>query len=432
MDSALLAVLRTYNPWLDHPDQQGELLAADLPSPILQRHQKLSLDPGRAELVVGPRQTGKSTWILDCLSRIDAPLLLLNAEEPRIQELGTSPGLALSTLKEVMGPRTILLLEEVQHLPDSLLFIKGLVDLERRRRIIATGSSSLAFRAKTRESMAGRARRTLLLPFSLDEVSADLATELVPAVRQERMHQLWERLIVGGGYPEPWFSDEPIAILHYLVESFVLKDVSDLHRIERPAVFRKLLELAAADIGNLVNLSAWASVAQASRTTVERYLGIAEQAHLLRLVPPFVGGKRAEVTGTPKVYFLDNGLRNTVFGGFGPGSNRGDRGALWENAVLQELLKRLSLLDDVRFWRSKNGAEVDFVVCRQDRIVAVEVKATALRRPQLSRAARSFLNAYRPSCFGVVNSSLAMETEEQGVPVRFCRPWELDQILAAL
>jgi Holliday junction resolvase-like predicted endonuclease len=100
--------------------------------------------------------------------------------------------------------------------------------------------------------------------------------------------------------------------------------------------------------------------------------------------------------------------------------------------VFQELVKRLTLLDEVRFWRSKNGAEVDFVVCRQDRMVAVEVKATALRRPQLSRAARSFLHAYRPSCFGVVNSSLAMETEEQGVPVRFCRPWELDQILAAL
>jgi predicted AAA+ superfamily ATPase len=432
MDPALLSVLRAHNPWLDQPERQRELLETALPSPYLQRQKELPLRPGRAELVVGPRQTGKSTWILENLSTIEDPLLVLNAEEPRIQELGTSPGLALDTLREVLSPKSILLLEEVQHLPDASLFIKGLVDIERRRRIVATGSSSFALRARTRESLAGRARRTLLLPFSLSEVAADLPDAMVPAIRQAQMHEHWEKLVVSGGYPEPWFADEPLPILYHLVESFVLKDVSDLHRIERPAVFRKLLELAAADIGNLVNLSGWASVAQSSRTTVERYLAIAEQVHVLRLLPPFVGGKRAEVTGTPKVYFLDNGLRNAVFGGFEPTSNRSDRGALWENAVYQELLKKLTLLDEVRFWRSKNGAEVDFVVTRQDRMVAVEVKAKALRQPQLSRAARSFLQAYHPSCFGVVNSSLTMATTEYGVPVLFCRPWELDQVLAAL
>ncbi len=366
------------------------------------------------------------------LSRVDAPVLVLHCEEPRIRELAVSPALVMTTLREVVDPSTVLFLEEVQHLRDAPLLIKGLVDLDRTRRIVATGSSSFGFRAQTRESLAGRARRTRLLPFSLEGVAQTIPTGLAPAVRQARLAEHWERLLVTGGYPEPWFQGDPEPLLHHLVEAFVLRDTSDLHTIERPAVFRKLLELAAADIGNLVNLAQWASVAQASRNTAGRYLAIAEEAHVLQLVPPFVGGKRAEVTSAQKVFFLDNGLRNAVFGGFGPSERRADRGALWENGVFGELLKELDLLDEVRFWRSKNGAEVDFVVRRQDRLLAIEVKAGTLVQPAVSRAARSFIEAYRPVCVGVVNAGLSLDTVVDGVPVRFRRPWEMGQLLRAL
>lgn len=432
MDSALLATLRAHNPWLERPGDQQALLAASLPETFVARRRRLELRPGRAELVVGPRQAGKSTWIREVLSRLDAPLLILHAEEPRVRELANSPALTLAGLAEVLQPETILLFEEVQHLREAPLFLKGLVDLDRGRRIVATGSSSFELGARTRESLAGRARRTRLLPFSLQEVEALVPTALVPAMRGLQLAALWEKLVVTGGYPEPWFDSQPAEALHSLVESFVLKETSDLHQIERPSVFRKLLELAAADSGNLVNLTEWASLAQTSRNTVGRYLEIAEEAHVLRLVPPFAGGKRAEVTGTSKVYFLDNGLRNAVFGGFKPSHERADRGALWENAVFNELAKRLDLLDEIRFWRSKNGAEVDFVVRRGERMVALEVKAAELIRPTVSRGTHSFLEAYRPACLGVVNATLRLNTVEDGVPVRFVRPWELDLVLDAL
>jgi predicted AAA+ superfamily ATPase len=432
MDPALLAILRTHNPWLDRPADQPALLAASLPEPFVPRRRRLELRPGRAELVVGPRQAGKSTWIREVLTHFADPVLVLHAEEPRIRELAHSPALALDALTEVLAPETLLLLEEIQHLAEGPLFIKGLIDLDRTRRIVATGSSSFAFSARTRESLAGRARRTLLLPLSLQEVAALVPAELAPAIRDARLHELWEKLVVTGGYPEPWFDPDPATTLHYLVESFVLKDTSDLHQIERPSVFRKLLELAAADIGNLVNLTDWASLAQASRNTVGRYLEIAEEAHVLRRVPPFAEGKRSEVTGTPKIFFLDNGLRNAVFGGFKASRERADRGALWENATFNELAKRLELLDEIRFWRSKSGAEVDFVVRRGDRLVAIEVKAGDLPRPTVSRGTHSFLEAYRPACLGVVNASLRLDTVEEGVTVRFVRPWELDLVLGDL
>jgi predicted AAA+ superfamily ATPase len=432
MEASLLATLRVHNPWLDRPENQRSLLAASLPEPYISRHRRLELRPGRAELVVGPRQAGKSTWIREVLTHFEDPVLILHAEEPRIRELGNSPALALAALAEVLSPETLLLFEEIQHLAEAPLFIKGLVDLDKTRRIVATGSSSFAFRARTRESLAGRARRTYILPFSLQEVAARVPAGLAPAIRDLRFRDLWEKLVVAGGYPEPWLAPDPATALHYLVEAFVLKDTSDLHQIERPSVFRKLLELAAADIGNLVNLTEWAGVAQTSRSTVGRYLEIAEDAHVLRLVPPFVGGKRSEITGTPKIFFLDNGLRNAVFGGFQPSGERADRGALWENAIFNELAKRLELLDEIRFWRSKSGAEVDFVVRRGERMVAMEVKAAELARPLVSRGTHSFLEAYRPACLGVVNASLRLDTIEDGVAVRFVRPWEIDLVLGAL
>src|SRR5436305_15096528 len=113
MDTALLATLRVHNPWLDRPGDQKALLAASLPHPFVARSRRLELRPGRAELVVGPRQAGKSTWIREVLTHFAAPVLLLHAEEPRIRELAHSPALALAALTEALTPETLLLVEEI-------------------------------------------------------------------------------------------------------------------------------------------------------------------------------------------------------------------------------------------------------------------------------------------------------------------------------
>ncbi len=359
MDLRLLSVLERHNPWLGKPEKQPELLAQDLPDPFLPRKKEWWTRSGTATLVVGPRQAGKTTWIRHSLSLQKNPVLLLHAEEPAIRELCQSPAEALNALDELMDPKTILLLEEIQHLEDAQLFIKGLVDLQPNRLIIATGSSSFQFRAKMRESLAGRARRLKLFPFSLDELTATLPKSMLPALREKEMQALWERILVFGAYPKPWCEKKPGVELAHLVEAFVLKDVSDLQNIENPAAFRKLLELSAADIGNLVNLSEWSSHALVSRPTASRYLDIAADAHIIRLLPPFVGGKRSEITGRPKAFFLDNGLRNVVFGGFAGSKQRPDRGGLWENAIFNELVKRTELLDEIMFWRTRNGSEAD-------------------------------------------------------------------------
>lgn len=224
----------------------------------------------------------------------------------------------------------------------------------------------------------------------------------------------------GAGYPEVVLHNDKERILARLVEAFVLRDASDLYQIRRPDAFRRLLSPAASQIGNMVNFSNWAETLAVSVNTVIEYVNLLGESHVVKLVYPFVGGKRAEITSTPKIFFLDNGLRNLLFGGFAHADGRADRGALTENLVLCELCKHTDpLLHTISFWRSTSGAEVDFVVRTQEKLLAVEVKAGPLKRPRVSRSLRSFVQAYHPDIALILNDTLVDSMEIEGRPVVF-------------
>ena len=152
------------------------------------------------------------------------------------------------------------------------------------------------------------------------------------------------------------------------------------------------------------------------------YLEILEASHVIVVVPPFAGGRRAELTSTPKVYFVDNGIRNQLSLDLRSIDERTDLGPLLENWVLTELWKTLPDGAMLHFWRSSSGAEVDFVVALRDKIVAVEVKARRPRRPTLPRAARSFIEAYRPSTLLIVNLTLEHQENIAETQVRWMTP----------
>jgi len=306
MNPQLRRVLLAENPWL-----QGEDLLAwirrFLPPSYIPRRLRLVADE-RVVLVVGPRQAGKSTLIWKTLEQTAEPVLFVNCEEPSIREWLSSPAEFLADVAENAGEARALFFEEVQRLPEAGLFLKGLVDRKTGLRIYATGSSSFDLEAATRESLAGRAQRHLLLPLSLAEAGAALPGS--PLARQEGLSRLVERMMIYGGYPTVLTSGDPRRDLASLVEAFVVRDASDRFQIRHPAALRRILELAASQIGNLVNLSEWAALTSVSNDTVAEYCRLLEETHLIRMVRPFVGGKRAEITSARKVFLLDNGIRN--------------------------------------------------------------------------------------------------------------------------
>jgi predicted AAA+ superfamily ATPase len=424
----LLRVLRADNPWLDG-EELGGWFGRHLPPRVIPRR-PLPEGDGRVCLVVGPRQAGKSTLVWLTLERIGEPCLLLNCEEPSVREWLVSPATFLADCDELAPAVPALFFEEVQGLAEAGLFLKGVVDRRTGKRLYATGSSSFDLEARTRESLAGRAVRVLLLPLSLEEAAAAVEGPLRLA-EHALTEEVRSRLLVGS-YPPVVTSSEPRRTLAELVEAFVVRDVSDRFRIRRLAAFQKVLELAASQIGNLVNFSEWEALASVSNDTVAEYCRLLEETHVLRLVRPFVGGKRAEITSAPKVYFLDNGIRNQLFGGFSAAQDRADRGALFENLVYSELAKLTNpLLHSLCYWRSKSGAEVDFVVSHRGRLIAVEVKAGAVRH-RLSRSLRSFVEAYSPERLVVVSQTSRPDEELGRTRVQFLRAWELHGVVREL
>lgn len=410
MDAEVVAILRRDNSWLADRGRLRAWLDGHLPTPLIGRaavaEQSARWERAdRAHLVVGPRQAGKSTAIWSHLAGREDPVLFIDCELAPMRDWCKTAPLFLSDLEELTGAPVPLFFEEIQHIEEAGLFLKGLVDRRPGVAIFVTGSSAYHLRSRTRETLAGRATRTRLLPFSLAEVTADLQSR-PPALKRSLVSERLERHLVFGGYPDVWLADDPGQVLGELAAALAMPDASDLARIANPEALRKLLRLIARQIGSLVNLSEWSSELGISRPTVANYLELLVEGHLVGVVPPFTGGKRSELTSRPKVYLLDNGLRNWLAGDLRPLAQIADPGPLLENWVYTELVKALPDDRAIHFWRSTAGAEVDFVIAGPRDRIAVEVKAGRMNRPRLPRACRSFIEAYGPRRLLVVNRSL--------------------------
>jgi len=429
VDRNLQTILLTDNPWLQEPASLQSWLRLRLPPVYLPRlaasaARKRWSEADRAHLVIGPRQAGKSTALWAYLSERDEAALFVDCEQGLVREWCRSAPLFLADLEGLVNRPVTLFFEEIQHLEEAGLFLKGLVDRKVGVPILVTGSSSYHLGARTRESLAGRASRTRLLPLSLPEVCQDLAGK--PAILRDRLiEERLARHLVFGGYPSVWLSENPEVLLTDLLEAMVLRDASDLFRIARPDAFRQLLRLLAGQAGSLVNLSEWASILGISRDTVASYLDILESSHLIVSLSPYAGGKRVELTARPKIYLLDNGLRNLLLHDFRPLEERTDAGPLLESWVATELWKALPDGATLHFWRSAAGAEVDFVVARGDLILPVEVKAGRSERPLLPRSLRSFLDAYQPATCLLLNLALAHSDRVGETVVEWIPPAQL-------
>lgn len=425
-----------FNPWLIKPERAKKLIAGFLPKRYVEREmEQASVRSDRALLIVGPRQSGKSTLVWHQLKPFSPNILFLNMEDPLLRTMSAQAIDFVHHVREQYPFITTIFIDEIQHMDEAALFVKAVVDARLNLPIWVTGSSSFHLRSRTRESLAGRATRRRLLPFSLKELVSH-ASPLNPIEERHVCEQILSHQLVMGSFPAVYLATEredKSMLLNDLVESLVLRDASDLFRIKRIDAFRRLLTLVAGQIGNLVNLSELASICNVDVGTIDSYIDILEESHVVRRTRPFAGGKRREITRAPKIFFIDNGIRNQLLNQLNNQLElRMDAGQLLENWVFTEIFKALPLQSSLQFWRSKAGAEVDFVVEHAGKLHAFEVKSSSLKQPKLTRSAWSFLEAYKPKSFAVVNMALEEELQVHGIKVQFMTPYQLPNWLSAI
>jgi len=206
--------------------------------------------------------------------------------------------------------------------------------------------------------------------------------------------------VIYGCYPSITKTREKQILLKQLYDDYINKDIIEILKVGKPDIMQQLITLTAHSSGQLINFSQLATDCKLSSKTIQNYLGILEKTFVIKHIRPFVGNKRKEVTSNPILYFIDNGFRNQALRNFSPLIQRQDASLLIEGTIFQEILKykHQHFLDfDIHYWRTQSGAEIDFILYKnEDNLIPVEVKFRNMNSPTVTRAFRSFIDAYKP------------------------------------
>lgn len=323
---------------------------------------------GKAIIVLGPRQAGKTTLIKYLLSQRKEKVLELNADEPDVRALLDK--CTSTRLRSLIGEGRLLFIDEAQRVPDIGLTLKLITDQMPEVQAIATGSSAFELNARTAEPLTGRKFEYMLYTFSF--------AELVRHHGLLEEKRLLEHRLIYGAYPEivtsPGREQE---LVKFLAGSYLYKDLLTLEQINKPVLLEKILRALALQLGSEVSFHEVGQLVGADGQTVERYIDLLEKAFVLIRLPALSRNVRNEIKKGKKIYFLDNGIRNAVIGNFTPLSGRTDTGALWENYLVSERVKLLSnrgIQTNRYFWRTTQQQEIDYIEERQQQLHAYEFK----------------------------------------------------------
>lgn len=338
---------------------------------------------GKAILLLGPRQVGKTTLIKELL--IHKEHLFLNGDDPSIREM--LQGATTSKLKSIIGKHSIIFIDEAQRIADIGITLKLITDQFKHVQLLVSGSSALELNNNTQEPLTGRKFEYHLYPISWQEFEGNLGYV-------EAAQQLEERIIYGM-YPDV-INNRSAAheVLKNLATSYLFKDVLSLVGVRKPELLEKLLKALALQLGNEVSYNELSNLLGIDKATVSRYIDILEKSFIVFQLNSFSRNQRNEIKNNRKIYFYDNGIRNTIINNLNPLELRNDKGALWENFLIAERIKIQSyhsLYTNNYFWRTIQKQEIDFIEDSSGKINAYEFKWKSGGRNKIPK---SFLENY--------------------------------------
>jgi predicted AAA+ superfamily ATPase len=340
-----------------------------------------------AVAILGPRQCGKSTLAKMLSARIPA-FLYLDLQNPADFNKLTDP-LLFFTYNE----HATICLDEIQLLPEIFPVLRSVIDRNRKPgRFILLGSASRDLIRQTSESLAGRIGIIELSPFTLDEIHHEPGFNL---------QKFWFR----GGYPDSYLSktvDESQLWRENFIRTYLERDIPQLGFQIPGLQLRRLLTMCAHNQGQLLNASKLGESLSLTHPTIRRYIDLFEQTFIFRTLYPYDINVKKRLVKSPKIYFRDSGLLNRILQieDFNDLLGNPVYGASWEGLVIENILSCLRDWSPF-FYRTATGDEIDLVLVKGEKILAVECKAST--SPQLTKGFWRSLEVLNPFCTYVVS-----------------------------
>ncbi len=351
------------------------------------------LGTGKAIILIGPRQVGKTTLLEGVMRSFPKKILMINCDEPDMRTLLQDK--TSTQLKALIGNSELVIIDEAQRVKNIGLSLKLITDQIKNVQLIVSGSSALELANEINEPLTGRKWEFIMYPLSTKEM-----IEHTSAIEEKRM--LSNRLIYGM-YPDvinhPGREKE---VLKNLADSYLYKDLFSFKDVRKPEVIEKILQALSLQIGSEVSYNEIADLVKSDPATVSKYIDLLEKTMVVYRLPSLSRNSRNEIKKSRKIYFYDNGIRNAIIANFQTVELRKDVGALWENFLVSERLKFThynSLYPNRYFWRTKQQQEIDYIEDLDGKLHAFEFKwkGTKTIKPSIT-----FTKAYPENEFKVV------------------------------
>lgn len=397
--------------------------------------------------IKGPRQSGKTTllkmfenWLVREKSVDPGRIVFMTMEDLDTREkFETSPKeLIKSYIQD--KKRYYFLLDEFHYVKDGGRKLKLLYDVFENVKFVITGSSSLELAGETSKYLVGRVFIFHLFPFSFSEFLNTKGRRLLKLYSRrndvivdylkngtdfsvekdifiDELKSPLHEFLRWGSYPEVIKTDDEETkkmIVKNIFNTYVTRDIIDLLEIHKPYKLKKLVSILSDQLGGMVNYNQLAGNCETYYKNIKKFMEILKQTYIIDTVKPYYKNFKTELRKNPKIYFVDNGLRNYAIDNFLPLESRGE---IVENFVLREL--KAKGFGNIRYWRTRGKAEVDFVIETGRDLVPIEVKHRNFKRPDLSRGFKSYLSSYRPDRALIATKDFWGEREFKGTKVKF-------------
>lgn len=374
---------------------------------------KLQQELTRPEILIllGPRQVGKTTLLRmleDYAKQKGLRVAFFDLEQPQVLADFNRPDKEI--VQMISGAGEVVFIDEFQYLRNISKILKAVFDSKKKIKIICSGSSSLEIHKHLKESLAGRRFLYRIYPLEYAEI------------KNSYPNFTFKDYLRFGGMPGLTYTnseERKQQILNELVGSYILKDIKSLIKEENIRAFNHLLYLLAQNQGSTISVHSLSAEVGLSSKAINRYQDILEQTYVSYRIYSYSKNLGNELKKSCKSYLYDLGVRNMLLKDFSPIDSRPDKGVILESFVFLILQAGLTPNMEIKFWRTKDGGEVDFILLKDRKPIPIEVKSK-INTLEIPSGLKRFLSRYPDVKLAyVINEQIEKKIKYGNCSIRF-------------